>query len=336
MKKKNAGASRPARYSRREFLGAGAVGGAALVPGVGKAGPRPSPKRPNFLFLITDQQGLDTLSALGCPGIHTPNLDRLVRRGVSFLESHSTNPLCSPARSSLFTSRTTCETGVIVNGKPIRSGIPNLGEWLKQEGYETAYCGKWHVPGAYTMQIPGFTVIPGGLGGQGTLGDQCVSSASEGYMRNRRSEKPFFLVSSFLQPHDVCNWTGRRKRRPEPLPFPEIADSLPPLPPNFHYDPKEPKRGAPGRIPGEGWTEQQWRYYIWSYYRMVEEADHEVGRVLRALEGFRRSQQHGHRLHCGSRRRPRAAPIHPQELPLRRSGEGSAGRFLAGTGCRKP
>ncbi len=280
--KKHSAASRPARYSRREFLGGGAIAATTLASGMAPAA-APA-KRPNFLLLITDQQGLDTLSALGCPAIHTPNLDRLARRGVSFLESHSTNPVCSPARSSLFTGRTSCETGVIVNGRPIRPELPNLGQWLGQQGYETVYCGKWHLPGSYTTRIPGFTVIPGGLGGQGTLGDQCVSSASEGYLRNRRREKPFFLVSSFLQPHDVCNWTGRRKNHAEPLPFPEIADALPPLPANFHYDPKEPKRGAPARIPGAGWTEQEWRYYLWSYYRMVEEAEHEVGRVLRALE----------------------------------------------------
>ncbi|MDP6038188.1 MAG: sulfatase-like hydrolase/transferase, partial [Candidatus Latescibacteria bacterium] len=45
--------------------------------------------RPNFLFVMTDQQGLDTISALGCEYIHTPNLDRLAARGVSFMESYS-------------------------------------------------------------------------------------------------------------------------------------------------------------------------------------------------------------------------------------------------------
>jgi len=278
---------RRAQLSRRELLQAGALGGAALLPGLAQGGQktaRSSTRRPNFLFVITDQQGLDTLSAYGCKDVHTPNLDRLARRGVSFMESHSTNPVCSPARSSLFSGRTSCETGVIVNSLPIRPEIPNLGQWLGKEGYETVYCGKWHVPGSYGYDIPGFTVIPGGLGGQGTLGDQAVSSACEGYLRNQRGEDPFLLVASFLQPHDVCNWIQRHAAAPDTLPYPEIGDSLPPIPANFHFDPAEPQGGRPSRGGPAKWSERQWRYYLWSYYRMVEEVDHEVGRVLDALE----------------------------------------------------
>ncbi|MDP6041837.1 MAG: sulfatase-like hydrolase/transferase, partial [Candidatus Latescibacteria bacterium] len=210
------------------------------------------------------------------------SLTRLAARGVSFMESYSANPVCTPARAALFTGRTTCETGVIANEMGIRSDIPNLGQWLGGEGYETVYCGKWHVPRSYSFDIPGFTVLPGGLGGQGTLGDQAVSSACEGYLHNHKGDDPFLLVASFLQPHDVCNWVQRHRDTPDELPFPEIEDELPPFPDNFVFDPREPKTARFPRV--EGWSERQWRYYIWSYYRMVEEVDYEIGRALQALD----------------------------------------------------
>jgi arylsulfatase A-like enzyme len=270
--------------TRRQFLKSSAIGGAALMTGTAfsTAVPADNNRRPNFLFITTDQQGLDTISANGCRDIHTPNMDRLARSGVSFSESHTTNPLCSPARSSMFTGRMPSETGVVVNNRPIRSDIPNMGQWLSQEGYETVYIGKWHVPASYTSEIPGFEVIPAGIGGQGNIGDAAVSRACQGYLRNRTSSKPFFLVASFLQPHDICQYVSMHRNAPDEIPYPGILDQLPELPPNFSYDPREPQKLRNFNRPS--WSEQQWRYYIWSYYRHVEMVDAEIGRVLQALD----------------------------------------------------
>ena len=59
--------------------------------------------QPNIILIITDQQRYDTINALGFPYMDTPNLDRLVREGVSFDNCHVTAPSCAPARASLFT-----------------------------------------------------------------------------------------------------------------------------------------------------------------------------------------------------------------------------------------
>jgi choline-sulfatase len=74
------------------------------------------------------------------------------------------------------------------------------------------------------------------------------------------------------------------------LPCPEIAGELGPLPPNFHFDRREPGHILRGTRGGEAahksaaeWSEKHWRYYLWSYYRHVEMVDAEVGRVLDAL-----------------------------------------------------
>ena len=269
--------------SRRRFLELSAVGSAAIA--AGSTATAQKPKRPNFLFIITDQQALDTLSAYGCKDLHTPHLDRLAARGYSFMESHSTNPVCSPARSSMFTGRMPSETGVIKNGLPIRKDMPNMGQWLGDKGYDPVYVGKWHLPGSYTRNILGFTVLPAGNNGHGSLLDRTVSRVCQGFLHQRKSADPFLLVASFLQPHDICQWSSSHKKSPTEIPYPQIIDELPPLPDNFEFDEHEPTNVKnQRRYAGADWTETQWRYYIWAYYRMVEEVDAEVGRVLQALE----------------------------------------------------
>jgi len=279
------GRPRTRGVSRREFLltvpfAAGAV--RTLAAPAARV-------RPNILLVITDQQHIDTIAAAGCAHLRTPAMDRLAARGTLFTQSYSANPLCSPARAAIFTGRTSCEAGVYKNGLPIRADIPNLGQWLAdQAGYETVYSGKWHVPRSFTSFIPGFTVINTGIGGQGNIGDTCASLACEGYLRNRSRAKPFFMVASFLQPHDICEWLRLNSSHLDSLPYPGLRDQLPPLPANFGFDPDEPAAITMRRLGNEGarneWTPEQWRYYIWSYYRHVEMVDAEVGRVLQALD----------------------------------------------------
>lgn len=110
--------------------------------------------RPNILFIMTDQQRFDTIAALGNHDIYTPNLDRLVRRGVAFTNAYSTCPVCVPAR---YTIRTGCEpptTRVFSNARsqpvpgqaPTMEGRcgPYLARTLQQAGYRTFGIGKFH------------------------------------------------------------------------------------------------------------------------------------------------------------------------------------------------
>jgi arylsulfatase A-like enzyme len=273
--------------TRREFLKTTALGAGAMVthltyPTRAAAQKSTAKTRPNFLFIICDQLGLDAVSAHGCPDAHTPNIDRLVQRGVTFLESHSTSPVCSPARSSFFTGRMPVETGVISNNRPIHADCPQMGQWFRQAGYETVYCGKWHLPGGYPVQIEGFNVIPVGMG-QGDLVDTIVSRSCEAFLKTRDRTKPFLLVSSLLQPHDICYWAIQHQHLvPRKLPFPPLADRLPKLPPNHKTLPDAPQRVNQVRY--KNFDDDQWRYYIYIYYRQVEMVDADIGRILDALE----------------------------------------------------
>jgi hypothetical protein len=203
--------------------------------------PSKSKTQPNVLVIMTDQQHIDTLSAGGCPHVNTPAMDSLMHRGVSFTQSYCPNPVCSPARSAVFTGRMSTETGVVSNGKRIRKDIPNIGQWFSDmTSYETVYAGKWHVPRTHTLDIKGFRVINTGIAGHGILGDATTSRACKGFLRNRSKDKPFLMVASFMQPHDICEWLRLNTYDPKKLLYKGLAQELPPLPKNFNTHHAEP------------------------------------------------------------------------------------------------
>jgi len=281
--------------TRRAFLGAGlaaATAAASVAPALAVGPAVHTRKRgPNVLLIMTDQQHLDTIAVRGCPHVATPGLDGLCRRGTAFRLSYSTHPLCSPARSSLWTGRMPSETGVVENGRPIHKSVPNIGQWFRDRtDYETVYAGKWHLPRSFTHNVPGFTVLTPGVSGQGNLGDTSTSLACEGYLRNRSKGRPFLMVASFFQPHDICQWLRLNQADPGGLRYPWLAEDLPPLPANFLPQGPEPapvcrQRDAdePGKTKGR-WSPDHWRYYRWSYYRHIEMVDAEIGRLLAALD----------------------------------------------------
>src|SRR5438105_9422682 len=82
--------------SRRSILGAGI--GAALGGSCG--GPARRDKRPNVLFILTDDQRWDCMSCAGHPFLKTPNTDRIAHEGVRFANAFCTTSLCSPSRAS--------------------------------------------------------------------------------------------------------------------------------------------------------------------------------------------------------------------------------------------
>ena len=113
--------------------------------------------RPNFLFVITDDQRWDIMGAPGHPFLQTPNIDRLAREGSRFSNAFVTTSLCSPARASFLTGRYAHAHRVLSNWENIsddemRRSFPAL---LYEQGYETAYIGKFHM-GRDPDPRPGF------------------------------------------------------------------------------------------------------------------------------------------------------------------------------------
>ncbi|HKD04773.1 MAG TPA: sulfatase-like hydrolase/transferase [Bryobacteraceae bacterium] len=137
--------------TRRDFLRMAGASAAAAVAVKGQ----PSP-RPNFLVIVTDDQGIGDVGCYEHPEVRTPNLDRLAASGVRFTEWYANAPVCSASRAGIMTGKYPDRTGVRgalpseptwdVNG--LRAGEQTLPSLLRGLGYRTAAFGKWHLGSA--------------------------------------------------------------------------------------------------------------------------------------------------------------------------------------------
>lgn len=270
----------------RELLQTGVFGLCALALG-GPLVAAEAHKRPNVLIITTDQQRVDATSAVGNQWLKTPNMDSIAAQGVYFTASYCPYPLCSPSRSSLHTGRPPHEIRVDRNSVPIDPGIRISGQVFRAAGYDTGYSGKWHMPDPYPSDgIAGFEVL-NKTSRRNKLAhdvDEATMNAAIDFLKRGR-DKPFLLVVSFINPHDICLLAGETSPLLEEVwkkYQPEAGAALPPLPANF------------GRTPGVGeatfrrprndtWDENHWRRYRYAYFRMVEDVDQQVGQVLAAL-----------------------------------------------------
>ena len=106
--------------------------------------------RPNILWLCTDQQRYDTISALGYPHVSTPNLDQLVQHGVAFERAYCQAPICTPSRASFLTGMYPSSVHVNRNGNPTFPDFPPLiTKILADNGYICGLIGKLHLTSAY-------------------------------------------------------------------------------------------------------------------------------------------------------------------------------------------
>jgi arylsulfatase A-like enzyme len=234
-------------------------------------------KPPNILFIHVDQLHWEAMSGAGNRFVQTPNIDRIMAEGVSFRRAYSTMPQCCPARASWYTGRMSSENGVVANGVPILPEIPDLGQWLTRHShYQVAYAGKWHVSG---RELAGsFQVITEGSP-FGEVTDGAVARAGIGFLEKYQGSDPFFLNVGFLNPHDCCFAAGSGGGLGKYGLADELLDQLPPLPENFVN-----QRNRKAKMV---WTPEQWRYYRYVYYRLVEMVDAEIGRIYQALRSSR-------------------------------------------------
>ncbi len=274
------------QITRRQFIETGTAGLCTLALG-GRLQAAQSKRRPNVLIITTDQQRVDAISAVGNKWVKTPNMDSLAANGVYFTNSYCPYPLCSPSRAALHTSRMPHEIGVDHNSLAIDSEIPLAGQVFRKAGYDTGYSGKWHCPSVYPADgIAGYEVL-NTTTRQGKLAqviDQETVNTAVKFI-GRKHEKPFLAVVSFINPHDICLPAGETSpllgelwNRYEP----PAGAELPPLPANFE-DTQDAPEGLTRKARHYDWDENQWRKYIYSYYRMMEDVDRQVGLVLQAL-----------------------------------------------------
>jgi arylsulfatase A-like enzyme len=113
-------------------------------------------RRPNFLVILTDDQGIGDVGCYGHPEVRTPNLDRLAASGVRFTQWYSNAPICSASRAAIMTGQYPDRAGVkgalpsdpAWNVPGLRAGEITFPRLLNQRGYRTAAFGKWHLGSA--------------------------------------------------------------------------------------------------------------------------------------------------------------------------------------------
>jgi arylsulfatase A-like enzyme len=106
------------------------------------------PSRPNILMVISDQFRWDCVGAMGLNPMNlTPNLDAMASRGVIFEQAFASQPVCAPARASIFTGQYPSRHGVYRNAVELQRNAVTLAGVLGQAGYSTNYIGKWHLAG---------------------------------------------------------------------------------------------------------------------------------------------------------------------------------------------
>lgn len=244
-----------------------------------------SAQQPNIIFIMTDQQTANAMSCVDDNYVDTPNMDRLAKDGIRFSNAYCAAPLSGPSRFATFTGIAPGSERMLENHTPIPGKLKGqtLGNMVTAAGYESVYAGKWHV---HTASLPkdnqdfGFKSIHDH--NDYGLAESCID-----FLRQEH-KKPFFLVASFDNPHNICEYA-----RHQNLPFAEITepnlDECPNLPVNFSPAPYEAEiirleqQVHYPTYPVIDYSPDDWRRYLNAYYRLVELVDVEIGKIIDAL-----------------------------------------------------
>jgi arylsulfatase A len=182
------------------------------------------PAKPNVVFILCDDLGVNDLGCYGRADHSTPNLDRMAKAGLRFTAAYAACPVCSPTRAAILTGKHPARLN-ITTFLPGRGDAPSqkllhpriqqqlpleeitLAESLKAAGYATACIGKWHLGGAgFGPDKQGFNVVHAGkpntppTAGEGGKGESDLTRKAEDFIAANR-DRPFFLYLAHNTPH---------------------------------------------------------------------------------------------------------------------------------------
>ncbi len=268
------------------------LGGGLLAAGLGGLVSPPkvraARRRPNIIFILADDHRWDCLSRLKHPVVTTPHLDRMAGGGTLFRNAFVTTSLCSPSRASFLTGQYAHTHGLQNNLTPWRNDRVTFLEILGRQGYDSAFIGKWHMPGRLP-RLKGVSrfITFSARGGQGTyfncplIVDGQLRKSRKPYITeeltdyalefiNRRRSGPFCLYLShkavhqpFLPPPQYEKLYADKK-----LPLPPEADSWIPMHTDMVY------YGMKGTL----------EHHFRNCLRTIHSLDEQVGRILDWVE----------------------------------------------------
>lgn len=178
-------------------------------------------KRPNIIYMMSDDHGYQAISAYGYGLNHTPNIDQLANQGMLFTRAFVTNSICGPSRAVMLTGKHSHINGFKDNHSTFDGSQQTVAKLLHDGGYQTAVVGKWHlisdpqgfdywniVPGQGDYYNPAFIEngvrkkVPGYV-------TNLTTDFAINWLDKRDTNKPFFLVYQQKAPHR--NWMPEEK-----------------------------------------------------------------------------------------------------------------------------
>ena len=238
-----------------------------------------TPQPPNILLILADDQRWDTIRALGNPEIHTPQLDRLVGRGYHFTNAYCMGSMipavCTPSRTMLLTGRSLWRIPD-PRAAEIPAGVVTLPTVLRDAGYTTWHCGKRG--NSYRAAHSAFDTNIENDGRTTASATEHADRAID-FLRQHDGRRPFFMYLAPPVPHDP---------RLAPDEFTRLYDADK-LSLSSNFLPEHPFDNGELRVRDEllaphPRTPAAMRQHLADYYATISHLDHEVGRVLAALD----------------------------------------------------
>lgn len=196
-----------------------------------------TPKKPNIVFIMSDDHAYQAISAYDNRLIETPNIDRIAKMGMLFTNASVTNSICAPSRATILTGKHSHLNGKIDNVSPFDTTNVTFPQLLQKAGYQTAMFGKLHfgnnpkgfdqfkiLPGQGAYYNPDFiTKNEGEINVKGYVTDIVTDMTLDWLENERIADKPFMLMYLHKAPHRSWLMAERHMEEFTTKTFPEPA-----------------------------------------------------------------------------------------------------------------